>query len=90
MNIKQFKSAIDNCVYFYDEILQKWRKICDIPSPRDLPMDVRVQVREAQNEADYILSLPLDEDRLLGISQGAINDTLAHVHFRFALLLIFC
>ena len=58
-NVIQFKSEEDGCIYFYDESRKTWKKICDIISPADLPLDVRKQVREAQNEADQVLKLPL-------------------------------
>ena len=58
-NIMQFPAEEDNCIYFYDEKRKTWKKICDIESPTDLPPSVRKQVREAQNEADIVLRLPL-------------------------------
>ena len=57
--IIQFPSEEDGCIYFYDEKREKWKKICDINSPADLPLSVRKQIREAQNEADLVLRLPL-------------------------------
>jgi hypothetical protein len=58
-NIQQFPSDEDGCDYFYDEKRKTWKKVCDIVSPSDLPLDVRQQVREAQIEAESILNLPL-------------------------------
>lgn len=56
---KQFHSHSDDCIYFFDEKLSRYRKICDIGSPSDLPLDVKEQIRNAQIEAEYILKLPL-------------------------------
>ena len=58
-DIKQFLATEDDCVYFYDEKHGIWKKVCAIQSPADLPLSVRQQVREAQDEADKILRLPL-------------------------------
>ena len=58
-NIIQFPAEEDGCIYFYDEKQETWKKICDINSPGDLPLSVRKQIRDAQNEADIILRLPL-------------------------------
>ena len=57
--IVQFKSEEDNCIYFYDEKIQKYRKICDIDSPRDLPYSVRNQIKEAKEYAGKVQELPL-------------------------------
>ena len=57
--IIQFPCEEDGCIYFYDEKRNEWKKICDIKSPQDLPLSVRKPVREAQNEADQILKIPL-------------------------------
>ena len=58
-NIVQFPCEEDGCIYFYDEKRETWKKMCDIESPADLPLSVKKQIREAQNEADLILRLPL-------------------------------
>ena len=58
-NAIQFTCEEDGCIYLYNEKQEKWMKICTINSPQDLPLSVRKQVREAQNEADLILKLPL-------------------------------
>ena len=58
-NIIQFMAKEDGCIYFYDENLKTWKKICDIKSLSDLPLSVREQIREAQNNAEHILRLPI-------------------------------
>ena len=58
-NAIQFLDEEDGSVYFYDEKQETWKKISDIKSPADLPLSIRKQVREAKNEADFILSMPL-------------------------------
>ena len=58
-DIIQFQSEEDGCVYFYDEKREIWKKISDVKSPSDLPLSIKRQVREAQNMADLVLSVPL-------------------------------
>jgi len=58
-NIIQFHAKEDGCIYFYDEKRETWKKVCNIKSPRDLPLSVRKKVREVKNEANIILRLPL-------------------------------
>jgi len=55
----QFFAKEDGCIYFYDEKRETWKKICNIKSPTELPFSVRKQVRDTQNEANYVLKLPL-------------------------------
>jgi hypothetical protein len=55
-NNPQFKSQ-NGSTYVFNLTEKQWYKFC----PADeLPADVRIQIREAKNEADLILSLPLD------------------------------
>jgi hypothetical protein len=56
---KQFKAEEDDCVYFYDKNLKKYRKVCDIESPKALPHSVRRQIMEEQAAAEEVLGLPL-------------------------------
>jgi len=57
-DIKQFHSSTDDCVYFYDPNINRFRKICDIPSADMLPPDVKSQIREARLEAKNIMAIP--------------------------------
>jgi hypothetical protein len=57
-DVKQFHSSADDCVYFYDMKVERFRKICDIPSAEMLPSDVKSQIREARIEARNILDIP--------------------------------
>jgi hypothetical protein len=56
--IRQFRSENDDCIYFYDEKMKRYRKICDIASYDDLPSDVRRQIKEAKLEAMRIMEIP--------------------------------
>jgi hypothetical protein len=58
-NITQFHSGKDDCVYFFDDTINRYRKICDLASPADLPEDVICQIEAAQKEAQKLLKLPL-------------------------------
>jgi len=57
-NVEQFPATEDDCVYFYDEKRQTWKKVCDI-SVDELPVSVKNKVREEQSRAERILNLPL-------------------------------
>jgi hypothetical protein len=57
-DITQFRSASDDCVYFYDLKAKRFRKMCDIPSFEMLPLDVKSQIREARLEAKNIMDIP--------------------------------
>jgi hypothetical protein len=57
-DVKQFRSNSDDCVYFYDAKIKRFRKVCDIPSAESLPADVKAQIREARAEARNILDIP--------------------------------
>jgi hypothetical protein len=50
----QFKADEDNCIYFYDTVTGKWRKVCDIDKPDDLPLSVKRQVREIKDKAQVL------------------------------------
>jgi hypothetical protein len=58
-SVMQFSAEEDGCIYFYDKKRETWKKICDINTPADLPLSVKKQVRDAQNQAELVLSLPL-------------------------------
>ncbi|MDR2501350.1 MAG: hypothetical protein LBD37_09800 [Treponema sp.] len=56
--ITQFRSAADDCIYSWDKKLQRFRKICDISDPEELPQDVKRQIRAAREEAGEVLEIP--------------------------------
>jgi hypothetical protein len=57
---KQFYNPDDGCVYYYDERLNRYRKVCDIPSYSDLPACIKEQIWDAKAAADRIRALPTD------------------------------
>jgi hypothetical protein len=57
-DIQHFYSPDDNCVYFYDKKKGQYRKICDIPSFKDLPIGVQRQIKAAKEEALETMQLP--------------------------------
>ena len=59
-DIQQFKATEDDCVYFYDDKIERYRKICDLSSFNDLPMSVKRQIKAAKEEAVETLKLPTD------------------------------
>ena len=59
-NVKQFKSTEDDCVYYFDANINKYRKTCDIGSFNELPLSVRNQINEAKEEAVEIIRLPIN------------------------------
>jgi hypothetical protein len=56
--ITQFRSIVDGCIYFWDSKLQRFRKICDVSDPAELPPDVKRQIRALREEAGEILQIP--------------------------------
>jgi hypothetical protein len=56
--IKQFKATEDDCVYFFDNSINRYRKICDIETFLDLPESIKEQIKEAKKEAAEIIKLP--------------------------------
>jgi hypothetical protein len=61
-DILQFRSTEDGCVYFYDTAANRYRKICDVPSFKDLPPSVRRQIKLARAEAVNAPRLPAGEE----------------------------
>jgi len=59
-DVKQFKAIEDNCVYFYDTKVSKYRKICDLDSFGDLPLSVKKQIKAAKDEAAEIIQIPTE------------------------------
>jgi hypothetical protein len=57
-NARLFGSASDGCIYFWDKAMRRFRKICDIDDPDELPQDVKSQIRAAREEAAEILAIP--------------------------------
>ena len=60
-DILQFRATEDDCVYFYDPAVDRYRKICDVPSFRDLPRSVQQQIKLAKADAVNALRLPTEE-----------------------------
>ena len=58
--MQQFQATEDNCVYFYDKRLRRYRKICDVMSFDELPVSVRRQIKAAKEEAAEIIQLPTE------------------------------
>ena len=59
-NTQQFKALEDDCVYFYDDNLKKYRKVCLVNSFNELPASVKRQIRAAKEEASEIIQLPTE------------------------------
>ena len=59
-DVKQFRSIEDDCIYFYDSQLQRYRKICDISSFDELPLSIKRQIKAAKEEAEAVSQLPTD------------------------------
>ena len=59
-DLQQFKALEDDCVYFFDPKINKYRKVCDIPSFNDLPASVKRQIKAAKEEAAMIMELPTE------------------------------
>jgi len=53
-----FPCKEDECVYFFNEEMKVWQKICTV-QPTDIPLSVRQKIREEQDRADRVLRFPL-------------------------------
>ena len=58
--IQQFRAVEDDCVYFYDPKIERYRKVCDVNSFSDLPMSIKRQIKAAKEEAVEIMRLPTE------------------------------
>ena len=59
-NTQQFKAIEDDCIYFYDDNLHSYRKVCIVNSFNELPASIKHQIRAAKEEAAEILLLPTE------------------------------
>ena len=57
-DIKQFYNPDDDCVYFFDKKKNRFRKICDVPSFDDLPVNIKRQIKAAKEDAVETLEIP--------------------------------
>lgn len=60
-SLHQFKAIEDDCVYFYDPKIERYRKVCDVRSFCDLPLSVKRQIRAAKEEAAEIINIPIEQ-----------------------------
>ena len=61
-NTKQFYNPDDECIYFYDEKKERYRKICDIPSFAELPFIIRQQIIAVKKEAKRYIAMPTTDE----------------------------
>ena len=56
---KKYYCPEDDCIYFFDKKINRYRKICIVESPTHLPWSIRKQIKIDKEEAAETLSLPI-------------------------------